>query len=108
MNDTAVFMQQSDAAQFLSPPSPSADYLDWTNHASALYLSGRMGEALIAARQAVAYKRTPATLLNLAVILETMSDFLPALHLYREAYALDPNDMLVACGYSDSTFRMGL
>lgn len=105
--DIASFLQPSDAQRFLSIPSPSADALDWLNHSSALYVSGRTDLALIAARHALSLERNPSTLLNLAVILETMGEFYPALPLSAEAHALDPRDPFAMTLYSDDLLRMG-
>lgn len=103
----APFMQVADAARFLSPCTPAATWDDWANHASALYVVGRTGEAEAAAREALRQARNPATLLNLAVILETQSRFLEALPLTAEAYRLDPLSGLVRCQYSDALLRTG-
>lgn len=105
--DIASFLQPSDAQRFLSIPPPSADALDWLNHSSALYVSGRTDLALIAARHALSLERNPSTLLNLAVILETMGEFYPALPLSAEAHALDPRDPFAMTLYSDDLLRMG-
>jgi hypothetical protein len=100
-------MKQSDVSQFLSPPSYSSDWLDWSNHASALFVSGRTGLALIAARHALGLERTPSTLINLAVILEAQSQFYPAFSLAEEAYNLNREHPFAAILYSDALLRMG-
>lgn len=100
-------MKRSDTAQFIAPPSYSADWLDWSNHASALFVSGRTGLALIAARHALQLERTPTTLINLAVILESQSQFYPAFSLAEEAYRINPSHPYAAILYSDALIRMG-
>jgi len=103
----ASFMTQADVHKFLSPPTYTSDWLDWSNHASALFLSGRTNLALIAARHALGLERTPTTLINLAVILESQSQFYPAFSLAEEAYRINPDHPYAAILYSDSLLRMG-
>lgn len=105
--DSMELMRQSEAAQFLSPPSRHADYLDWSNHASSLFVTGNVPLALIAARRALSLRRVPATLINLAVILENQSDFYSAFPLSEEAYRMAPDDGITCCHYSDALLRMG-
>jgi hypothetical protein len=71
-----------------------------------MYVKGNTLDALRAAERAVAVQRTPFTLLNLAVILETMSDFSAAFSLSAEAHTLDPSNMEVACNYFHALLRM--
>jgi hypothetical protein len=101
------FMQQDDTTQFLSPPSYSADFIEWSNHASALFVTGHTDLALIAARRALLLERTPTTLLNLAVILETQSEYYSAFPLAEEAHRINPNHPFAACFHSDDLLRMG-
>jgi tetratricopeptide (TPR) repeat protein len=103
----ASFMRREDTSQYLAPPSYSSDWLDWSNHASALFISGRTGLALIAARHALNLERTPSTLINLAVMLESQSQFYPAFSLAEEAYRINPNHPYAAILYSDALLRMG-
>lgn len=88
-------MSQADIAASLS------------DSASALYIKGQTDDALVAARHAVFLNRTPFTLLNLAVIFETIGEFSNAFPLSAEAYALDPSNMEVACNYFHALLRMG-
>jgi len=100
-------MQTDDATRFLPVPSSSADYSEWSNHASSLFVTGHMDLALVAARRALSLRRTPATLINLAVILESQQKFYPAFPLSEEAHRLAPTDSIVSCHYSDALLRMG-
>lgn len=106
MDHSAPFMRVPDAAPYLNRPDGS-DWSQWANHASALYATGKTRPAEIAARRAVRCDRNPATLLNLAVILETQSRFAEALPLAAAAFEADPSSGLAQCLYSDALLRTG-
>src|ERR1017187_2319795 len=85
----------------LSTYSPES-WEDFLNLSSAFFVLGDSALATANARRALTLNRNPATLLNLAVILESQSKFYTALSLSKEAYRLAPDDSIVACQYSDA------
>jgi hypothetical protein len=93
----------------LSPDGPATDdALDWTNYASALYISGSDDLALWAAERAVSLDRNSTTLLNLGVVLEGFGRFREALNLFAEARQGDPYSLLAGSAYADALVRLGL
>lgn len=103
----ASFMSQPDSHTYIAAPGADADFLDWSNHASALFVAEHTDLALIAARRALSLARIPTTLLNLAVILETRSEFHSAFPLIREAYEMNPDHPFTQTLYSDALLRCG-
>ena len=87
--------------------SVPVEWYDFLNLSSAFFVLGHTDLALLNARRALAMIRNPMTLLNLAVILETLGGFYPAFSLSEEAYALDPSNSFVRTHYSDALLRMG-
>lgn len=105
---TQTMMSESDAAALLaSRDDAHADWLDLSNTASALYVSGRDEEALTLARRVVALSRNPSTLLNLSIILEGRGEFDEAFTLISEAHTMDPANWTVGEVYSTDLIRMG-
>jgi hypothetical protein len=87
--------------------SSPVEWYDYLNLSSAFFVLEHTDLALLNARRALAMIRNPMTLLNLAVILETLGGFYPAFSLSEEAYALDPSNSFVRTHYSDALLRMG-
>ena len=88
----------------LAPPTP-AEIL--ANRASSLYYAGRTADALPVAMQAVETERTPHTLNNLVVILETLGRPDEAFPYAHAAYLLEPDDPRMARLYGESLLRQG-
>lgn len=79
---------------------------DYVNLSSAFFVVGETDLALINARRALSIIRTPETLLNLAVILESRGRFYQAFPLSLEASSLSDSST-VLCHATDSLLRMG-
>jgi hypothetical protein len=109
-NPGEVFQMSREEAQRsiaqLAHASP-VEWYDFLNLSSAFFVLEHTDLALLNARRALAMVRNPLTLLNLAVILETLGGFYPAFSLSEEAYALDPSNSFVRTHYSDALLRMG-
>jgi len=110
ISDNPVKYMQLDNARYAilhlatHPPVTWEDYL---HISSAFFLLEHTSLALHNAREAIRIDRNPLTLINLAVILESQSDFYTALPLAEEAYKLDPSNNFAAILYSDALLRMG-
>jgi hypothetical protein len=78
-----------------------------SNQAAALHAAYCTEESLVLARRAVASERTPMTLNNLAVILETLGRFAEALPYEREAYVRNPDEPRMARLYGEALLRHG-
>lgn len=104
-----LFMPRENASRVIATlehHSP-VEWYDYLNVSSAFFVLERTDLALLNARTALSLDRNPATLLNLAVILETLGGFYPAFSLSEEAFALDPDDSFIRTHYSDALLRMG-
>ena len=99
-------MRTVEAEEILAGPMPSS-WQELSNRASALYLSELTEQALEVAYKALAQERTVPTLVNMAVILETLGRFEEALDYAREAAIIDPGDNRAAALYGESLLRMG-
>jgi len=99
-------MREVEADEILSGPAPTT-WQDLSNRASALYLTGLTDEALAVAFQAHAENRCVPTLVNLAVILETLGVFEAALLYIRDACTIDPADDRAHAMYGESLLRLG-
>jgi hypothetical protein len=100
-------MSAEAAAKIIAENREPVTWLDWKHRGSALYLTGSFREGLEAARKAVELHRSPATLLDLAVILEGFGRFDEALDLEREARQMEPANCFVGCIYANSLLRQG-
>lgn len=108
MQDSLTFMDPATAARVIRTldthiPTIWEDYL---NLSSAFFVVGETDLALLNARLALSMERTPETLLNLAVILESQGKFNQAFSLSLEAASLS-DDRLIVCHATDSLLRMG-
>jgi hypothetical protein len=108
MDDALTFMEPATAVRVirtLDTHSPTV-WEDYANLSSAFFVLGETDLALVNARQALAMARTPETLLNLAVILESQGKFRQAFPLSMEA-ASRSDSRTVQCHATDSFLRMG-
>jgi hypothetical protein len=80
---------------------------DFLTVSSAYFVTGDTSSARMYAHRAIALKRNSLTLLNLAVIYETLGDFKSAFLPAQEAHHLDPANRIVQCIYSDALLRLG-
>jgi len=78
-----------------------------SNQAAMLHAAYCTDEALVLAQQAVDTERTPMTLNNIAVILETLGRFAEALPYEREAYYREPGTSRTARLYGEALLRRG-
>jgi hypothetical protein len=101
-------MNVSDAHEALAREQKTTDdWLEQLNIASAHYLLGDVERALELATAALEQDRNQATLLNVAVILETYGRFEEAIDLILEAYRLDPTDGYAGTMCANSLLRLG-
>ena len=99
-------MRTVEASELLRGPDPT-DWDGLSNRASALYLSNMTGEALTVAHKALSRARNVATLVNMAVILESLGRFDEALPYAYEATIVDPDDNRALALYGESLLRLG-
>jgi hypothetical protein len=100
-------MSAQAAAKIITENCEPVTWLDWKHRGSALFITGSYEAGLKAARKAVGLHRSPATLLDLAVILEGFGRFEEALELEREAREMEPANCFVGCIYANSLLRQG-
>jgi tetratricopeptide (TPR) repeat protein len=86
---------------------PGMLWWEVSNHASALFLQGYTADALEVAKRALKMKRAVNTLVNMAVILETMGRFEEALEYEEQACGLVPLDDRATALYGEALLRMG-
>ena len=102
------FEAEMTAEEAIACSDPNAEqWWEINNHASALYLTGRTEEALEFAMKSLRIKRAIPNLVNMAVILETLSRFDDALKYAFEACYLDKDDDRAKALYGEALLRMG-
>jgi tetratricopeptide (TPR) repeat protein len=108
-DNPAQFMQVENAHYAIAKLATHAP-VTWDDYlaiSSAFFVLGNTPLAQLNAREAIRIQRNPLTLINLAVILESQSEFHTAFPLAEEAYQRDPSNNFAAILYSDALLRMG-
>jgi len=84
-----------------------ADWLSWMHLGTAMHVVGETLAGLTASMKALELHRCASTLMNVAVILETLGRFDEALALSKEANALDPTNQFAGLLYAQGLLRQG-
>lgn len=84
-----------------------ADWLSWTHLGVCLQIAGETEKGLAAARRALAMHCNSLTLLNVAVILESLGRFDEAFELSSKAIKLDPEDQFAGLLWAQGLLRQG-
>ena len=103
------FMQPENAAYALHKlkSTPPVTWDDFLAVSSAYFVTGDTPSARMYAHRALRLERNSLTLINLAVIYETLGDFKSAFLPAEEAFHLDPSNRIAQCLYSDALLRLG-
>ena len=84
-----------------------ADWLTSKHLGTALHITGDSKEGLIHLRRAVEQHRSPTTMIDLAIVLDSLGRFDEALELSREAYEMDNENQFSGLQYSNDLLRQG-
>ena len=84
-----------------------ADWLTAKHLGTALHITGDSEGGLVHLRRAVAQHRSPTTMIDLAIVLDSLGRFDEALELSREAYEMDKGNQFSGLQYSNDLLRQG-
>lgn len=104
-----IIMSKAEAVEILeyARGKTPADWISWMHLGTARHICGDTMGGLKAAQKALAMYRCGTTLLNVAVILETLGRFDEALELSTEAQELEPENQFAGLLWAQGLLRQG-